>query len=184
MPKYEPAPPAPQPAPGPMPSKPVYSQVRATVYDRPPQPQPQPQPQPPPTSNYGSRFQPIHDPLESLFHTAPPPTQTQYVPSSTSNGYNVQPFDLGNLISRIQEDYIENVRPYVASIQYVETNPIYEQTMTGLGLNRSGGIYSGQKNASRPYEFVDPGRSFYTDRPLFNSQRKDHRDQALSPIRK
>jgi hypothetical protein len=42
----------------------------------------------------------------------------------------MQPFDLGNLINRIQQDYLNNVRPYVSSVQFVEN----EQSLTNLGF--------------------------------------------------
>ena len=42
---------------------------------------------------------------------------------------NLQSFDLGNLINRIQEDYLQTVRPYVASVQFVETNPQFNGTI-------------------------------------------------------
>jgi hypothetical protein len=35
---------------------------------------------------------------------------------------SLQPFDLGNLINRIQQDYLSNVQPYVSSVQFIENN--------------------------------------------------------------
>jgi hypothetical protein len=51
--------------------------------------------------------------------------------SNTTNNINdMQAFDLGSLINRIQQDYMDNVRPYVSSVQYVESN----QTLANIGL--------------------------------------------------
>lgn len=80
-------------------------------------------------------FQPIQDPLEALYKNSsqgfyqqpPPPPQQQQIPRSTDG---MQPFDLGNLINRIQEDYVNSARPYVSSIQFVQS----EQNLANMGL--------------------------------------------------
>lgn len=76
------------------------------------------------TTQSSKYFKPIQDPIEELITNS---TKGYYEQPSSRKNYGevngVQPFDLGNLISRIQQDYVENVRPYVSSIQFVESNP-------------------------------------------------------------
>ncbi len=90
-------------------------------YDRPPILQ---------NTNY---FQPIQDPLEVLYRNSSQTYAQQQIPIAINNNNtsdSMQPFDLGNLINRIQQDYLNNVRPYVSSVQFVEN----EQSLTNLGF--------------------------------------------------
>ena len=70
------------------------------------------------TSNY---FRPVRDPLEELLQNSPQlqPEQRKPIPIYT-NMNEIQPFDLGNLINRIQQDYVDNVRPYVSGVEFIE----------------------------------------------------------------
>lgn len=93
--------------------------------------------QPPPPSaiknlNY---FQPIQDPLEVLYKNATQgyyqqPTKQQIPTTYETPSSGMQPFDLGNLINRIQEDYVNNARPFVSSIQFIQS----EQNLASMGL--------------------------------------------------
>jgi hypothetical protein len=89
------------------------------------------------TSNY---FRPIQDPLEVLFKDAPQEYIQQQIPTTIETNVNgLQAFDLGSLISRIQQDYADNARPYVSSVQFVEHN----QSLANIGfltpaVNRKG----------------------------------------------
>ena len=64
-------------------------------------------------------------PNEYIQHGIPPQT------SNTTNSIDdIKAFDLGSLINRIQQDYMDNVRPYVSSVQYIESN----QTLANSGF--------------------------------------------------
>ena len=91
----------------------------------------QPIPSPYQASNY---FQPIPDPLEDLLKTRPQ-TYTQVSAPASTGVYtaDLRSFDLGSLLNRIQDDYVQNIRPFVASVQYVETNPALGGALTGIG---------------------------------------------------
>lgn len=70
-------------------------------------------------------FQPIQDPLEALYQQSTQGYPQEQIPLTMNSNYNNQmddmhAFDLGNLINRIQEDYLSNVRPYVASVEFIE----------------------------------------------------------------
>ena len=80
------------------------------------------------TSNY---FQPVRDPLEALLQNPSQlhPKQQKPIPTYT-NMSEMQPFDLGSLINRIQQDYVDNVRPYVSSVEFVEN----EQRISNIDL--------------------------------------------------
>jgi hypothetical protein len=94
--------------------------------------------QPPPSSPLRNlnHFQPIRDPLEALYTNSSQgyyqqQQQQQHTPTSINyNTGGIQPFDLGNLINRIQQDYLDNARPYVSSVQFIQT----EQNLANIGL--------------------------------------------------
>jgi hypothetical protein len=69
--------------------------------------------------------------LDVLFRDAPH-EYIQHDPSQTihADTNSMQPFDLGNLINRIQQDYLDNVRPYVSSVQFVQN----EQNLANIGF--------------------------------------------------
>lgn len=73
-------------------------------------------------SNY---FQPIRDPLEVLYPNSVQNYTQERIPminhQTTDNTNGMHSFDLGNLITRIQDDYLSNARPYVSSIEFIET---------------------------------------------------------------
>jgi len=80
-------------------------------------------------------FQPIQDPLEALYKSSSQgyyqQQQQQQIPTSiNTNISGIQPFDLGNLIGRIQEDYLNNIRPYVSSVEFIES----ELNLANVGL--------------------------------------------------
>jgi hypothetical protein len=83
----------------------------------------------PSQSNY---FQPIRDPLEALYRSSAPIYSQQQIPMTVNNNTldGMQAFDLGNLINRIQQDYLNNVRPYVSSVQFVED----DQNLANIGV--------------------------------------------------
>lgn len=112
----------------------------------------------------------------------------------------MQPFDLGNLIGRIQQDYVDNARPYVSSIQFIDS----PQTSGTLGLNSSTGNQTTNDLYLRPgaayhYDVIDtskflptyvkPAPGQYQHRRHHHhgsSRRRQHRghyrDRASSPI--
>jgi hypothetical protein len=120
------------------PIRPNYTQVvpgESHTYDDDPYYQAYARPQSLPLEpNY---FQPIQDPLQALYgNPIPiyPQTQTQtQMPTIVNNDNNldgVKAFDLGNLINTIQQDYLNNVRPYVSSVQFIED----DRSLANMGL--------------------------------------------------
>jgi len=79
-------------------------------------------------------FQPIQDPLEAMYKSSSQgyyqQPQQQIPTSINTNTSGLQPFDLGNLIGRIQEDYLNNIRPYVSSVEFIES----ELNLAHVGL--------------------------------------------------
>ena len=79
-------------------------------------------------------FQPIRDPLEVLYpnsvETYPQGQIPMTINQNNDNTNGMHSFDLGNLINRIQDDYLSNVRPYVSSVEFIET----ELNRSGMGL--------------------------------------------------
>ncbi|CAF4879636.1 unnamed protein product [Rotaria sp. Silwood1] len=151
------------------------------------------------SSNY---FQPIKDPLEEMFVNSTQGYFSEQIPMKNYiNTNSIQPFELGNLIHRIQQDYMDNVRPYVSSIEYIETN----QNFADIGYitpttsrrdytRRTNDLYR-QKVPSSHYDIMDmndsnpyirkPSQYRYNDNQHSSIPRKYRRryhDQASSPI--
>ena len=81
-------------------------------------------------SNY---FQPIQDPLQALYGNPTPIYSQPQIPTIVNNDNDldgIKTFDLGNLINRIQQDYVNNVRPYVSSVKFIED----DQPLTSDGF--------------------------------------------------
>ncbi|CAF4587215.1 unnamed protein product [Rotaria socialis] len=155
------------------------------------------------TSQPSNYFQPIQDPLEALMMGSSQGYYQEQPPTTTSADTNdLQPFDLGNLISRIQQDYAENVRPYVSSVQFVETNPsvvnlgyitpagtrkdyMRRPNETYRRLGSSGNYDIIDTNGLYPYEKIPPKAAYSTNQysPMARKrvQRRPH-NQASSSI--
>jgi hypothetical protein len=152
-------------------------------------------------------FQPIQDPLEALYKSSSQgyyQQQQQQIPTSiNTNISGVQPFDLGNLIGRIQEDYLNNIRPYVSSVEFIESElnlanvGLITPSTTRKGLffqfifhiicifikdymRRSDDIYNQQ--GTKYYDVIDPNNSLYPaySRQLYN----DNNNYSSMPRRK
>ncbi|UJR15108.1 hypothetical protein I4U23_002074 [Adineta vaga] len=154
------------------------------------------------SSNY---FRPIQDPLEVLFKDAPKEYIQFQAPvqQSSKDTNNLQPFDLGSLINRIQQDYMDNARPYVSSVQFVQ----HDQSLANIGFltpatsrkdysKRAGDIYNHRAPISNHYDVIDTNgfypyekmrsKSHYTDNNYSSIRRRRHHkryhNQASSPI--
>ncbi|CAF3214975.1 unnamed protein product [Rotaria sp. Silwood2] len=180
----------------------VYNDPYLNSYDEPNVPSYYQQPSyniPYQSSNY---FQPIKDPLEELYMNSSQGYSQQQIPRKNyTNIDGIQPFELGNLIHRIQQDYMDNVRPYVSSIEYVENN----QNFADIGLitpatsrkdytRRTNDLYR-RKVPSNHYDIIETNDSYpyrkrsskyqSDDNQHSSMQRKYRRryhDQASSPI--
>jgi len=134
-------------------------------------------------------------------------TQQQIPTSISTNRSGVQPFDLGNLIGRIQEDYLNNVRPYVSSVEFIET----ELSLANIGLitpsntrkglffqfiflynlyfikdymRRSDDIYNQQ--GTKYYDVIDPNNSLYPtySRQFYNNNNNNYSSMTRRKHRK
>ena len=50
------------------------------------------------------------------------------------NSATEQPFDLSNLIKRVQQEYLLEVQPFVSSVKFVEKDRQYGQTIDDIGF--------------------------------------------------
>jgi len=62
--------------------------------------------------------------------TAPITTNSNPIP----NGNGIQTFDLGNLIKRVQQDYLREIEPFVSSVKFVEKDQEYGQNISDIGF--------------------------------------------------
>ena len=106
------------------------------LYDR-QNPAPSNQRQPPFNTSFqpSNNFTTISNPATVLYAN----TTQGYIPQSvpmtsnvSSNG--VQPFDLGNLIKRVQQDYLREIQPFVSSVKFVEKDREYGQGLADVGF--------------------------------------------------
>lgn len=109
------------------------------LYDRqkfvvPPPPQQQP--------SFNTTFQPSNnfptvslDPLTVIYTNASQRYPQQSIPITTETNINgIQPFDLGNLIKRVQQDYLREIQPFVSSVKFVEKDSEYGQSLADIGF--------------------------------------------------
>ncbi|CAF1330847.1 unnamed protein product [Adineta ricciae] len=95
--------------------------------------------------SFQSTFQPsmnaqnIQDPLSSHIypngsqrypHQSAATTTTNTVPND-----RLQPFDLGNLIKRVQEEYLREIQPFVSSVKFVEKDREFGQNLNDVGFS-------------------------------------------------
>ncbi|CAF1302468.1 unnamed protein product [Adineta steineri] len=131
-------------------------------------------------SSFQSTFQPsannqnIQDPLSSLFtNTSQRYPQQSGSITTDSNPNGMHPFDLGNLIKRVQEDYLREIQPFVSSVKFVEKDKEFGQNLNDIGfttpvtvrkgftrqaddiLRRSFGTKGNQQKSANRYESND-----------------------------
>ncbi|CAF0842808.1 unnamed protein product [Adineta steineri] len=151
-------------------------------------------------------FRPIQDPLDVLFKDSPQ-EYIQYEmptkPAYTAETNSLQPFDLSSLIERIQQDYADNARPYVSSVQFVQHN----QSLANIGfltpatnrkdyIQRPRNISDRQAPSSQQYDIINTNgfypyekrhpRQPYAENNYSSMKRTRHHkryhNQASSPI--
>ena len=88
-----------------------------------------------------STFQPSNstqinqDPLSILYADVSQRYPQQSMPLTTdTNSNGLQPFDLGNLIKRVQQEYAREIEPFVSSIKFVEKDREYGQNLADVGF--------------------------------------------------
>jgi hypothetical protein len=124
---------------------------------------------PPPTNqqqpSFTTTFQPSSQPSTVLYTNASQRYPQQQIPLTTNPNPNIgEPFDLGNLIKRVQQDYLREIQPFVSSVKFVEKDREYGQSLADVGFitpvtvrkgftQRADDILRrsfGQQNKSRP----------------------------------
>ena len=99
----------------------------------------QAQPQAPPSRSFNSTFQPssrsqaVQDPLAFMLNH-PLPGQAQQPIMLDPSSATEQPFDLSNLIRRVQQEYLLEVQPFVSSVKFVEKDRQYGQGIDDIGF--------------------------------------------------
>ncbi len=76
----------------------------------------------------------VTDPLSILFTRASknPPQQSKQPPTTDKNSNGIPSFDLGNLIKRVQQDYLHEIQPFVTSVKFVDKDTEYGQSLTDV----------------------------------------------------
>jgi hypothetical protein len=105
--------------------------------------------QPPPpafptTFQPSNNFQTLVDPLESMFTNTSqryPQQPTSITIDPNSNGR--QPLDLGNIIKRVQQDYLREIEPFVSSVKFIEKDRAYGQGLDNIGFSEPFSIHKG-----------------------------------------
>ncbi|CAF3287175.1 unnamed protein product [Rotaria sp. Silwood2] len=82
-----------------------------------------------------NNFQTTQDPLVTMFTNAPTRNPQQPMATTTDNNSNgVQPFNLESLIKRVQQDYYQEIKPFVSSVRFVEKDREYGQSLADIGF--------------------------------------------------
>jgi hypothetical protein len=82
-----------------------------------------------------NNFQTNPDPLTVFYTNTSQRYPQQSIPTTTNTTSNgVQPFDLGNLIRRVQQDYLREIQPFVTSVKFVEKDREFGQGIADIGF--------------------------------------------------
>ncbi|UJR31578.1 hypothetical protein I4U23_019065 [Adineta vaga] len=100
------------------------------------------------SSNHPSSFQSTFQPSLNVQHTQDPlssplytntsqryPHQSSSITTDPTVNNHMQPFDLGNLIKRVQEDYLREIQPFVSSVKFVEKDKEFGQNLNDIGFS-------------------------------------------------
>jgi hypothetical protein len=109
-----------------------------------------PVPPNPQKSSFNTTFQPSNnfqtapDPLTVIYTNTSQRYPQQSIPITTDTNSNVkQPFDLANLIKRIQQDYLREIQPFVSSVKFVEKDLEYGQSLADIGFTTPVTVHKG-----------------------------------------
>ena len=82
-----------------------------------------------------SNFQTTQDPSTVIYtNTSQSYSQPPRPITTDPNPRGPQEFDLGNLIKRVQQDYLREIQPYVSSVKFVEKDQEYGQSLADIGF--------------------------------------------------
>ncbi len=85
--------------------------------------------------SFKTTFQPTSQPMTTMYTNASQRYPHQPIPITTNpNPNGAQPFDLGNLIKRVQQDYLREIQPFVSSVKFVEKDREYGQSLADIGF--------------------------------------------------
>ncbi|CAF1287424.1 unnamed protein product, partial [Didymodactylos carnosus] len=140
-------------------------------------------------------FQSTQDPLKVLLKNSSERYPQQQIPITTDTDLTgMQPFDLGNIMNRIQQDYLDNVRPYVSSVKFVDNDQsladigFITPATTRRGYTRQMDDIYHRQIPSHHHNYIDTNgfRSYDKMHRKQSINRRKHkaryRDQASSPI--
>ncbi len=84
---------------------------------------------------FQTTFQPASQPSTVMYTNATQRYPHQSIPTTTNPNLNgIEPFDLGNLIKRVQQEYLREIQPFVSSVKFVEKDREYGQSLTDIGF--------------------------------------------------
>ena len=95
-------------------------------------------------------------------------------PSTTTNANATQPFDLGNLIKRVQQDYLREIQPFVTSVQFIEKDREFGQNLSDVDFITPVTVEKGftkqaddmlRRSFGRPNTGQRPANNGYPDNP-------------------
>ena len=81
-------------------------------------------------------FSGAEDPLTAMLNGLSQQYPSQANPTTTTNLNSGMPpaFDLGNLIKRVQQDYLREIQPFVSSVKFVEKDSEFGQGLGDVGF--------------------------------------------------
>ncbi|CAF0881786.1 unnamed protein product [Rotaria sordida] len=177
-----------------------YSNSSKTKSSSQQQQQQQQQPSFQTTFQPSNNFQTTQDPLLSVFTNEPRrnPQQPTSATTTTHNNSNGMPsLDLESLIKRVQQDYYQQIQPFVSSVRFVQKDSEYGQGLADIGFItpisvRRGGFTKqaddilrrsfGQQPQQRPVNLPDPND--YSDDEDYDGINELHSSHRYRPLEK
>ncbi|CAF1304717.1 unnamed protein product [Rotaria sp. Silwood1] len=82
-----------------------------------------------------NNFQTTQDPSVSVFTSTSRRNPQQPIPTTINKNSNgLESLNLENLIKRVQQDYYQEIKPYVSSVRFVEKDREYGQSLADIGF--------------------------------------------------
>lgn len=124
-------------------------------------------------------------PLQSV------PIATNVNPTTNPNHGGMPPFDLGNLIKRVQQDYLREIQPFVSSVKFVEKDREYGQSLADIGFTTPVSVRKGFRTQAddmlrRSFGRQDhpqPRRNYDDEENTYSESESELYDDDISALR-
>ena len=145
--------------------------------------------------NFATTFQPSNNfqAPPNLSHVIYANTTQQYpqqpIPISTNPNVNgSQQFDLGELIKRVQQDYLREIQPFVSSVKFVEKDREYGQSLADVGFVTPVTVRKGFRSQAddilrRSFGRQDRSRPVPTNQDDYNTYSEEEEDDDIDDLR-